>query len=126
MDAVPDEVATLQIRSSDLDEPARITELPQVTEGPTMVIAITPAVPMSWGKQAAQSAHAGQILWRESTPEHRDAWQAAGQPISVVHPTDTLWPAILELAPAHVHDGGFTEVAPGTLTAAAMWGDGRA
>lgn len=121
MDAVPDEVAALQIRSTDLDVPEQVDALPEPSSESIMLIALTPAVTMSWGKQAAQSAHAGQLLWRSSSQEVQNAWDDAGRPVTVIHPSEMLWPALLEQAPTQVHDGGYTEVAPGTLTAAALW-----
>lgn len=132
MDQVPDEVAALQIRSTELDQPERVdsiaaithdqaTTMPPMMMPSMMVIALTPAAQMSWGKQAAQSAHAGQILWRDTEAAARVQWVDAGRSIRVVHPTESLWTALLETAPAQVHDGGYTEVAPGTLTAVAFW-----
>lgn len=113
-DRVPESVAKLQIRSTDLPEPDRVRELPEPALAPTMLVALTPDVDMSWGKRAAQAAHAGQVLWR-TEPLVGD-WE-----VRVVHPTAALWASVLERSPAHIHDGGFTEIPAGTLTAAALW-----
>ncbi|MFT7602178.1 MAG: hypothetical protein ACI8TP_005145 [Acidimicrobiales bacterium] len=66
MDEVPDQVAKLQIKSTPLDQPPPLASYPLHTpDVGRMVIVVTPAVEMSWGKQAAQCAHAAQLLWRQ-------------------------------------------------------------
>lgn len=114
----PRELAKLQIQSTDLDEPERIDELP-VLSG--LVIGVTPLVEMSWGKQAAQCAHAGQWAWMRSDPEVVARWDAAGRPITVVHPTLELWNELHPRSTVQIHDGGFTEIPAGTNTAIALW-----
>lgn len=125
MDQVPDAVAKLQIQSSPLEPAAVIGSLPNIKGEPTMVIAVAPEPPMSWGKQAAQSAHAAQVLWRSSELDRQGRWQTAGSPIQILHPDSALWHQTC-VAPAdgtgiEIRDGGFTEVAPGTHTASAWW-----
>ena len=120
MDAVPPEVAKLQIRSTPLDAP----EQPVDRRG--LVIAVTPEVEMSWGKRAAQCAHAGQLLWRDSSPDERTAWIDLGRPVSIVLPDQQGFDELANSATADsatvtVRDGGFTEIPAGTLTAAAWW-----
>ena len=66
MDQAPDALAKLQIQSSPLDEIERVVAVPN---GGGLFIAVTPCVEMSWGKQAAQCAHAGQWAWMRSDPE---------------------------------------------------------
>ncbi len=120
VDEVPDPVAKLQIQSTALDEVEPVDEVP-ATDG--LLIAVTPLVEMSWGKQAAQSAHAGQWAWMRSAPELVSAWDVGGRPITVVHPTEVLWAELVEHAPVQIHDGGYTEIPAGTRTAVAWWGD---
>lgn len=124
MDVVPDEVAALQIRSTELPAPDRVDAVPKADPS-TLMIALTPAVEMSWGKQAAQSAHAGQILWRGTPTDIVRQWESAGRTVVVIHPNEALWHELLNTASAQVRDGGFTEVAPGTLTAASWWSTDR-
>jgi peptidyl-tRNA hydrolase len=78
---------------------------------------------MSWGKQAAQCAHAGQWAWMRSDPEVIAQWNAAGRPITVLHPTESVWTQLVLGAPVQIHDGGFTEIPAGTKTALAWWSD---
>jgi peptidyl-tRNA hydrolase len=118
LDEAPEQLAKLQIQSSPLDEIEPIDVLPDVFG---LVIAVTPMVEMSWGKQAAQCAHAGQWAWMRCNGEVVSRWDAAGRPIAVVHPDRRLWDALAESAPVQIHDGGFTEIPAGTKTALAWW-----
>lgn len=118
MDLVPGAVAKLQIQSSPLDEPDRVDAVPAVGG---LLIAVTPLVEMSWGKQAAQCAHAGQWAWMRSDPGVVADWDQAGRPVTIVHPTEALWTRLVDDAPVQIHDGGFTEIPAGTKTAVAWW-----
>ena len=123
MASAPKALSKLQIQSSPLDEPERIDALPELAAG-TMAIAVTPAVEMSWGKQAAQCAHAAQLLWWAADEERLAAWDAADRPISIVLATPELWASLDERAEVSVHDAGFTEIPPGTNTTVAWWSEG--
>lgn len=118
LDAAPEELAKLQIRSTPLEAIELVDTLPDV-DG--LIIAVTPLVEMSWGKQAAQCAHAGQWAWMRSDTDVVDRWDAAGRPIEVVHPTDRLWEEVADTAAFQIRDGGFTEIPAGTRTAVAWW-----
>ena len=120
MSEAPPEVAALQIRSTPLDEPVRVDV---VGQGDGLFVALTPEAEMSWGKQAAQCAHAVQWAWMRSEVGRVAAWDRGGRPITVVHPDRALWDQLAERSSVQIHDGGFTEVAPGTRTAVAWWGD---
>ena len=119
VDDVPDAVTKLQIQSTPLDEVVPVTEVPPVGG---LLIAVTPLIEMSWGKQAAQTAHAGQWAWMRSDRQVVAEWDAEGRPITVVHPDASLWAVLVERAPVQIQDGGFTEVPAGTRTAVAWWG----
>lgn len=122
MASAPTDLAKLQIQTPPLDQPDRADVLPEDAARPgVLVIAVTPDVDMSWGKLAAQCAHAGQRLWERTDDEARSRWQAAGNPIAIVRPTATLWPDLLDGANVQIHDGGFTEIPAGTLTTIAFW-----
>lgn len=120
MDQAPPEISKLQIQSTALDEVEPIGELPAL-EPATLVIAITPHFAMSWGKQAAQSAHAGQRAWMLAGPDTRSAWDLALRPIAVLHPDAALWAALDDVATTRIHDGGFTEIPPGTNSSIAWF-----
>lgn len=118
MDDVPAAIAKLQIKSIPLDEPKRVTEANG--SGGELMVFVTPEVDMSWGKAAAQSAHAVQLWWRQQNEAGRKKWLASGQPVQVVHAAAALWEEQLRVEGAVVvRDGGFTEIPAGTLTAIA-------
>ena len=85
-----------------------------------MLIALDPAVEMSWGKRAAQVAHASQRLWQQLSRTERLDWNGATRPVQVIAPSQSLWDELVAVASVTIKDGGFTEVAPGTRTAAAL------
>lgn len=120
LDEAPDALAKLQIQSTPLDEIERVDVLPEATG---LMVAVTPVVEMSWGKQAAQCAHAGQWAWMRSDPEVVARWDAAGRAITIVHPTARLWEAVADGAPVQIRDGGYTEIPAGTRTAVAWWAE---
>lgn len=117
-DQVPESLAKLQIQSTPLPEPELVDAVP-TTSG--LVIAVNPGVEMSWGKQAAQCAHAGQRAWMTASPHVLAAWEALGRPLTVIHPTEELWPSLVTAATTQIHDGGYTEIPAGTLTTVAWW-----
>ncbi|MEZ5380090.1 MAG: hypothetical protein R2733_26580 [Acidimicrobiales bacterium] len=125
LDQAPAALAKLQIQSTDLDEPARLDALPrpegEVEGSPMLWVVLTPEVTMSWGKRAAQCAHAGQLAWQQADPGLVSAWNDAGRPVRVIHATPALWEELRPLADVSIHDGGFTEIPAGTLTALALW-----
>jgi peptidyl-tRNA hydrolase len=120
LDEAPEALAKLQIRSTPLDEVERVAVLPPSTG---LMIAVTPLVEMSWGKQAAQCAHAGQWAWMRSDPDVVARWDAAARPITIVHPDRTLWAEVADAAPVQIRDGGYTEIPAGTRTAVAWWSE---
>ena len=88
-----------------------------------LMIAVTPLVEMSWGKQAAQCAHAGQWAWMRSDPDVVARWDAAARPITIVHPDRALWAEVADAASVQIRDGGYTEIPAGTRTAVAWWSE---
>jgi peptidyl-tRNA hydrolase len=104
---VPAEISRLQVGGTDLprEEEPRPAPAP-----PYALVALNPGVTMTTGKAAAQCGHAAHLLFRR-----RGAWP--GWRVRVVEPAD--WPRTVAEADAVVRDGGFTEVAPGTMTAVA-------
>lgn len=118
IDQTPAAVTKLQIQSSDLVEVKTTAELPAE---PGLTIAITPLFEMSWGKQAAQCAHAAQRAWMRADDSVTEAWDNAGRPIVIIHPDKDLWNRLQDLAFVKIRDGGFTEIPAGTNTTVALW-----
>lgn len=113
IDGWPPELARLQVGGTNLDEPAPPAAPPRGTP----LVLLTPHAPMSTGKAMAQAAHAAQLGWRTLGRRDRDRWSDAGFPIAVRDATPAQWAAAIGRGAAVVHDGGFTEVVPGTATA---------
>ncbi|MEM7275564.1 MAG: peptidyl-tRNA hydrolase [Actinomycetota bacterium] len=117
-DRVPPPVAKLQIQSTDQPEIPETETLPDVAG---LVILVTPGVEMTWGKRAAQCAHAGHRAWERAEPSRRQGWDEAGRPLTVVHPDRALWQSLLPTAEVRIRDAGYTEIPSGTTTALALW-----
>lgn len=116
-DQVPLVLAKLQVGGTD--QPERGEASPAEPGG--LSIALTPLTPMTTGKAAAQSGHAAQMALRGMPAEALHAWRESGWAVRVLMPDTPAWSRLSQVAPVAVHDGGFTEVAPGTRTAIAWW-----
>jgi peptidyl-tRNA hydrolase len=81
------------------------------------LILLSPHVAMTAGKAMAQAGHAAQLGWRSLTAADRKRWRTAGFPLAVRDGTPTEWETAIARGAPVVHDGGFTEVEPGTATA---------
>ncbi len=86
-------------------------------EPPYAVIALNPDVTITTGKAAAQCGHAAQLLLRQGRRKDVAAWVEAGAAVHLAR--DVPWSKSARKATIAVRDGGFTEVAPGTMTAIA-------
>lgn len=116
VDDWPAELRRLQVGGTELADP----EPPPVPAPGVPVVLLSPHAAMSAGKAMAQAAHGAQLGWRASTSAQRADWRAAGFPVAVRAATPGQWSAAIAGGAPVVHDGGFTEVAPGTATAAAL------
>ncbi|MFE2373163.1 peptidyl-tRNA hydrolase [Streptomyces sp. NPDC059398] len=113
LDGWPKELAKLQVSGTDLDDPGPLPE-----PGPAApVIWLNPEVDMSAGKSMAQTGHGAQLAWWELTDAEREAWRAAGFPLSVRTATPGHWAGLTASGLPVVHDAGFTEIAPGETVA---------
>ncbi|MEO3783054.1 peptidyl-tRNA hydrolase [Actinocorallia sp. B10E7] len=108
---VPARIAKLQVAGTDLEHAA--VPAPAVPYG---VVALNPGAGMSTGKAAAQSGHAAHLLYRSLGPAERGSWLENGAP---VHLAEVPWDEAVARAAVRVRDAGYTEVAPGTMTAVA-------
>jgi peptidyl-tRNA hydrolase len=116
VDAWPPELSRLQVGGTELTDPLSLP----VPPGDEVLILLTPHASMTAGKAMAQAGHAAQLGWRASSSRHRRAWQEAGFPLAVRDATATQWDAAIAAGAPVVHDGGFTEVEPGTATTLAL------
>ena len=113
VDAWPPELARLQVGGTNLEDP----EPPGPLGDGVPLVLLSPHAEMTTGKAMAQAAHASQLGWRASAPAEAEQWQAAGFPLAVRDASPQQWRAAVEAGMPVVHDGGFTEVEPGTATA---------
>ena len=109
----PRELARLQVGGTNLDQP----EPPPAVPAGTPLVLLAPDVEMSTGKAMAQAAHAAQLGWRDIGAQRRRRWSEAGFPVAVRDASPAEWEAAIRRGAPVVHDGGFTEVEPGTATA---------
>jgi peptidyl-tRNA hydrolase len=114
VDEWPPELARLQVGGTELDDPSA----PPAPDERLPLILISPDVPMSAGKAMAQAGHAAQLGWRSLRRRQRARWQEAGFPVAVRLASPRQWSAAQRGGAPVVHDAGFTEVDPGTATAA--------
>jgi peptidyl-tRNA hydrolase len=112
VDDWPAELARLQVGGTNLTDPEPPSPHPS---GP--LVLLSPHAEMSTGKAMAQAAHAAQLGWRSAPRRARESWAATGFATAVRDATPRQWQAAVDAGAAVVHDGGFTEVEPGTATA---------
>ncbi|HEY5455933.1 MAG TPA: peptidyl-tRNA hydrolase [Acidothermaceae bacterium] len=113
-DAVPPEIAKLQVAGLDL-EPGT----PSAATTGVLAIAVTPHVTMSPLKAAVQVAHAAQLSL--AVLAGLEDWRATGFGVRLIRPDADHWAQWSSSARVVVRDAGFTEVPPDTQTAIALW-----
>ena len=121
VDGLAPELAKLQVGGTDLDDPDRRRDLAVDDAWPGILVAVTPRVPMTTGKAAAQCGHAAELSLAAMGSTRRSTWAAAGFPVAVRFPTAAGWVALQATAPVEVCDAGHTEVPAGTPTVLATW-----
>lgn len=119
-DAVPRDVARLQLTGTELPDPDPVPHADPVPGGP-VVVSLPPAPPMPAGKAAAAAGHAAQLAASAMPAARLARWAADGFPVVVEQPGPGRWAVLAATAPVRVVDAGLTVVAPGTTTAVARW-----
>jgi len=112
LDAVPKDLAKLQVTGTDFEDP----EPPRVPHPNTPVIWINPTLAMSSGKTMAQVGHGAHLTWLALQPRHRKDWATADFPLAVRKATPAHWTQLLQTDLPVVQDAGFTEITPGSRT----------
>ena len=113
VDGWPPELARLQVGGTNLDQP----EPPPAVPPGMPLILLSPHAEMTTGKAMAQAAHAAQLGWRSLGRRDRRRWIEADLRLAVRDGTPAQWQDAVDRGMPVVHDGGFTEVEPGTATA---------
>ena len=121
VDAWPRDLATLQVGGTDLEDPAP----PSAPERGLPVVLLSPQVEMTAGKAMAQAGHAAQLGYRSLSSGARSTWQQQGFALAVRDASSEAWARAVEAGAPVVQDAGFTEVAPGSCTAAFVAGSER-
>lgn len=121
---VPHDIAKLQIKGTELPhEGEQVPTAEEILTAPTPSVIIDDSLGMSVGKAAAQAGHASMLLAAAMDEDWALSWAQAGFPL-VVHelPQDVFAEVVADEAAVVVQDAGFTEVVPGSVTAAAVRG----
>ena len=124
MDAVPRELAKLQLQGLDLPddcapEGGALGNRPNNSWA--LVIAMSPNGALSTGKWAAQAAHASTMAWLQMSAGERQLWAANWPGLAVVFPEAGAFARCERSAPVRVVDAGFTELGGPALTCVANW-----
>ena len=117
-DALPAALRHLQMAGLQLGDAGALPVV-EPRPGGAVVIALDPD--LTTGKAAAASGHAAQLSLGSMAPVRKRMWIAGGFPIVIERPDRLRYGGLIHRAQIVVHDGGFTEVAPGTVTAVARW-----
>lgn len=108
---LPRELTRLQVGGTDLEDP----EPPPAPAPGAARLWLNPALRMTTGKAAAQAGHGAMRLWDVLDGASRRTWRAAGYPMAVRTATPGRWAELAGVA-VEISDGGFTEIAPGSVT----------
>lgn len=118
LDGWPKELAKLQVSGTELDDPAGPPTPAPAPAGQGAALWLNPELRMSTGKEMAQVGHGAQLLWWAMDAPAREAWRAAGFPLTVRTASPAHWAELAASDRPVVHDAGFTEIAPGPTVAA--------
>lgn len=117
---IPVDIGKLQLEgSTDLLDPDVVRTWTKPDHDVVIAVSADPFLP--WGKAAAATGHAAQLVRAQLGGRRARRWRDAGHPLRVVQPDVAGWREAVRTADVVVQDGGFTVVAPGTVTAVAWF-----
>lgn len=121
MDEIPASIRKCQVSGIKVTEGEWLKH-PMVN--PCLQIHTNGELGMSPGKAAIAAAHVAHLTAERLTPEEYLEWKNNGFPISLSQLTRIdEW--VERYALVAIHDGGLTEVEPGSLTAVGIWYTGK-
>lgn len=112
IEATPQAIHRLQV--SGLELTGKLERIHGEDSG--VLIVMNPAVHASTGKLAAQAGHGSGLLLEQMSASERARWCAQDWRLRVLTSTEDEFGHLARKAAVVVHDAGFTEVPPGTLT----------
>jgi peptidyl-tRNA hydrolase len=118
VDAWPPELSRLQVGGTHLEDPTP----PPPPDASLPLVLVSPHLDMSAGKAMAQVGHAAQLGWRACTATQRERWRELGFRTAVRTASEQRWRDALDAGVPVVHDAGYTELEPGSRTAAFVSG----
>ena len=114
VDEVDPETSRLQVGGLTLEDDDAVP-----ADGVGPMLWLNPHLTLTTGKAAAQVGHAAQLVLESMSPDAAAAWVSEGAPLDVGVADEGEWDQLVASSPVVVTDGGFTEVAPGTITVVA-------
>lgn len=87
---------------------------------PLFTIFLNRSLNMSPPKAAVAAAHAAHLMLMKLTPSDYEKWKSSGfaMKVTTLYSLDSPFVEFMSVA---IHDGGLTEVTPGSVTAMGMW-----
>ena len=122
MDAIPANIRKCQVSGLNVNPRASLGE-PQGS----LIVNINSALEMSPAKAAVACAHVAQLMSEKMSPEVYQLWKQSGFSLGIDYLDVALFneehaPSDIDaVADVVVHDGGLTEVEPGSVTAVGFW-----
>lgn len=121
MDEIPANIRKCQVSGIKVTQNEWL-EHPKIAPG--LQIHTNGALDMSPGKAAIAAAHVAHLTAERLTAEEYEQWKENGYPIALSKLSNIdSW--VERYALVAIHDGGLTEVEPGSLTALGIWYTGE-
>ena len=122
MDSIPANIKKCQVSGLNVNP-----KVSMATAAGSVTISINSALDMSAAKAAVACAHVAQLMSEQLSEEAYLLWKKSGFSIDIEYLdvpcfNETHSPVdIDEVADVVIHDGGLTEVEPGSITAVGFW-----